>query len=91
MPTQRNSSVGFASQIPKELFKKTWGITETLGEPRKAAMYLVSTSLMLVLVLKAHTMACSLGFLTTCLIWCAGSSTSQFRVSTQVSQMGVTH
>ena len=50
VPTRRNISVNFASQIPKELFKKTWGITETLGEPRKAAMYLVSTSLGLMLV-----------------------------------------
>lgn len=35
------ASSGNVAQIPKELFKKTWGITETLGEPRKTAMYLV--------------------------------------------------
>ena len=35
---------GLVVQIPKELFKKTWGITETLGEPRKTAMYLVRSS-----------------------------------------------
>ena len=35
---------GIGVQIPKELFKKTWGITETLGEPRKTAMYLVRSS-----------------------------------------------
>ena len=36
------ASAGIVLQIPKELFKKTWGITETLGQPRKTAMYLVS-------------------------------------------------
>ena len=41
-PWQKRSHVSNASQIPKELFKKTWGITEMLGEPRKPAMYLVS-------------------------------------------------
>ena len=40
---------------------------------------------------QARMMASSLGLLTMCLIWCAGSSTSELRVPTQVSQMGVTH
>lgn len=44
--------IWFIMQIPKELFKKTWGITETLGEPRKTAMYLVSFLLECTLVCK---------------------------------------
>ena len=37
-----HESSGDVVQIPKELFKKTWGIPETLDEPRRTAMYLVS-------------------------------------------------